>query len=1201
MDAQTHFIAHCADIHIGSGKRSQEYRAVFDRFAASIKHLTPAGRLLTVVIAGDIFHHKTRYNGQDVADFNYLISTILSVSTPPPQIVIVPGNHDTNLNNQTAPSAADLIEPLVTRINSQLAAAQPIHYLTKTGLYTAVAPVPVFYLDMSAQTALPNITPMNPRPVLIYHGIVNGAKYGSFTESARLVTKEFMANFSACLLGDIHESQFVTPTAAYSGSLIQQNLGESTRKGYIFWQITGDRAEPTFVPLHNDHAFLRLDLRGRSAEEIIAEIKQAPPTVLLKVSAVADPASAHVLDAVRAAIPDLPVSQVTMVDHRPVVVEANDTIAVLRDHLQSMPGLHPDVIEDALALATDCAATTYTCTRWTLKSLSFDNMFKYGAGNFIDFTRWTRGQNIAGVIAANTAGKSSIIDILVFALFNEHLRADNKSIVRNGAKSARVEVEFEVDGMAYRLARTMDRVRHTSHSLHRRAQFTPTPNSDDPAAPPTATWENITEANITQTYQKMESLIGSSSKFLSINAMLGPQHDIFHMGRADRLRALPELFGMTNNEKTLSELKTSAKQLAAELAKIPKHRYDPTTQIAEAEAQIAQLRAEQSAVEADIESAERAVQALQAETPLPTRQQSVVLADIAAAASSLSKLEAAATTLEGAAPAQTQTPAELAAQIAEAQRELSRLPPAAKLQSFEAELLKLGAVAQLDLPTAPPDTALKEAAVLRQTVAQLARDISAVRFHKIDDTPVGRAQRAVKQAADCTRLSFSQTCQCCADNKIVLAADLLQREREFEAAKKHHEDQLAENIAAKELSDALAAKQSMAREQLAAVESRIAALQTAAAAKQLQTQIEGARAATALQTRVAALAAEHQAATRAAQIATALAELRAKIHTARADIARLEAELERSKSPTLEKLTTLRAALTRGRARLAELIAQIATGVAKLGQHAEERRLMETYLRDAPPIEKRLAACKALVAGLSSSDLKTKLLRRNVDRLVETASSILSAVQGSKDSFRIRAAMDSSAVDFTIGVQGPTDTIELPARLASGYQKFICAAALRIAMTTITSAAADFIFIDEGFGSVDEVNQQMIIDELPKLVSHLSFAFIISHIAELQSMIREPLAITTVFDAAVGANVSHVSSPAAAPTPDTTKGQPATQPAVARKARAPVKAKEVAADAAGEPAADTVQCECSAVIKKSSRAAHEKTAKHIKLMEQKNK
>lgn len=63
-----------------------------------------------------------------------------------------------------------------------------------------------------------------------------------------------------------------SPTAAFSGSLIQQNFGESIDKGYIMWDTNNCTHERRFIM--NDYGFAKIDIaRGENAEERVEFIK----------------------------------------------------------------------------------------------------------------------------------------------------------------------------------------------------------------------------------------------------------------------------------------------------------------------------------------------------------------------------------------------------------------------------------------------------------------------------------------------------------------------------------------------------------------------------------------------------------------------------------------------------------------------------------------------------------------------------------------------------------------------------------------------------------------------------------------------------------------------------------------------------------------------------------------------------------------
>ena len=64
--------------------------------------------------------------------------------------------------------------------------------------------------------------------------------------------------------------------------------------------------------------------------------------------------------------------------------------------------------------------------------------------------------NATVFVGKNGAGKSSIIDAITFALFGEHTRKNNKSLIRRGANQGFAKIEFSANGKDYQALRKID-------------------------------------------------------------------------------------------------------------------------------------------------------------------------------------------------------------------------------------------------------------------------------------------------------------------------------------------------------------------------------------------------------------------------------------------------------------------------------------------------------------------------------------------------------------------------------------------------------------------------------------------------------------------------------------------------------------------------------------------------------------------------
>ena len=115
-------IAHLADIHIRKLHRFVEYRKVFKQLYKQLKQLKPD----LIYIGGDVVHGKLDTSPEEV---RMVANFFLSLCKIAPTIVI-PGNHDCNLNNKSREDTLSPIVDLVQKITPNL------HYWKKSGVYT---------------------------------------------------------------------------------------------------------------------------------------------------------------------------------------------------------------------------------------------------------------------------------------------------------------------------------------------------------------------------------------------------------------------------------------------------------------------------------------------------------------------------------------------------------------------------------------------------------------------------------------------------------------------------------------------------------------------------------------------------------------------------------------------------------------------------------------------------------------------------------------------------------------------------------------------------------------------------------------------------------------------------------------------------------------------------------------------------------
>ena len=240
-------ILHIADIHIRNFKRHKEFRQVFRKLYKDAKQL-PKNSI--IYVGGDIVHTKTDISPELVQLTSEFFKKLADIR---PTFVIT-GNHDANLNNS---SRLDALSPMIENLNHP-----NLHYLKDSGIYRVcnIDFIVMSVLDDSMD--LPDTTDATGIKIGLHHGPV----HNSVTDIGYIVNNASLKQeaFTGCdlvLLGDIHKRQYLNKnkTIAYSGSLIQQNFGETFENhGYILWDMS--TLKGTFVDILNDYGFYTVEM-----------------------------------------------------------------------------------------------------------------------------------------------------------------------------------------------------------------------------------------------------------------------------------------------------------------------------------------------------------------------------------------------------------------------------------------------------------------------------------------------------------------------------------------------------------------------------------------------------------------------------------------------------------------------------------------------------------------------------------------------------------------------------------------------------------------------------------------------------------------------------------------------------------------------------------------------------------------------------
>ena len=114
--------------------------------------------------------------------------------------------------------------------------------------------------------------------IALFHGAVRGSLTDADWSMEGEVPISFFDDYDFALLGDIHKRQFLNEkkTIAYCGSTVQQNYGEDQEKGFLVWDIESkDKFTTKFYPVENNFSFITVDWRG-SVEKTLKACSEYP-------------------------------------------------------------------------------------------------------------------------------------------------------------------------------------------------------------------------------------------------------------------------------------------------------------------------------------------------------------------------------------------------------------------------------------------------------------------------------------------------------------------------------------------------------------------------------------------------------------------------------------------------------------------------------------------------------------------------------------------------------------------------------------------------------------------------------------------------------------------------------------------------------------------------------------------------------------
>ena len=446
-------IFHVSDIHIRTLKRHTEYREVFQNMFNYINSHSTENSI--AVVTGDIVHSKLDMSPELV---QMLVDFFNGFAIP---TIVILGNHDMNLNNM---HRIDAVSPILDVINNP-----NIIFIKDNGLFEfggitwnhmAVDKTPDEYVRAKDFDA--------PYKIALHHGAVNTAKTDiGYQISNEHVTIEMFTGHDITLLGDIHKpAQFLdaAQTIAYPGSLIQQNHGEALDHGILVWDVENRRAD--FAEIQNDYGYVTIETLGST---IVTSPHRMPnkPRIRIKFNETSAADMKRLIATIRKKynVQDITIQRtITSTDNNSATsisignvrdVEYQNTL--LTDYIDiNFPQATAQELDTVRHINRTInsklpAVESIRHTTWHPISFEFENMFSYGEGNVINFENLS---DVCGLFAANTSGKSSLLDAITYTIFDKCSKTGKANEVLNNKKTTFKGVfKFEMNGIQYTIER----------------------------------------------------------------------------------------------------------------------------------------------------------------------------------------------------------------------------------------------------------------------------------------------------------------------------------------------------------------------------------------------------------------------------------------------------------------------------------------------------------------------------------------------------------------------------------------------------------------------------------------------------------------------------------------------------------------------------------------------------------------------------
>jgi len=580
-------IAHIADTHIKNLKYHYEYKKVFEQLYEILRK----ENVDYIVHCGDIAHTKTQISPEFVelcSDF------FMNLEAIAPTYIIL-GNHDGNLKNS---SRQDALSPIVSALN-----LPNLHLLKNAGETVLEPDLALNVLSVFDEENWVAPSDQSRINIALYHGAIGGVStdVGWVMDHGDHDIGVF-AGHDFAMLGDIHKTNQILDhegRVRYCGSTVQQNHGETNDKGFLIWDIEDKN---TFTVNHhvllNPKPFMTIELtpKGRmpkgtkipsGARLRLVSNNNLPLDVMRKAVEVAKsrfkPESISFLNRAAGERGEVSLGKSFKVENlRDVAVQERLMREYLEDYepteetiqkIYELNRKYNSHIEENEDIARN--------VNWNINRFEWDNLFNYGESNTLDFTNLN---GIVGIFGKNYSGKSSVIDGMLYTMFNTTSKNERKNynIINQNKKNCIGTIDLQIGEKTYTIERKSEKYIKRLKGVETNEARTFLDFTQDGDLSLNGTTRNETDANIRKQFGTIEDFLLTSmaSQLDSLS--------FIKEGSTKRKEILAKFLDLEIFEKKFKLAKEDSADLKAVLRRLGDTDYDKDIAIAEVHCEEAQ-------------------------------------------------------------------------------------------------------------------------------------------------------------------------------------------------------------------------------------------------------------------------------------------------------------------------------------------------------------------------------------------------------------------------------------------------------------------------------------------------------------------------------------------------------------------------------------------------------------------------------------